>query len=250
MKRIVPLVAKQIGYRCLEHLLSVRDMWGVEVPAILFNPKAPYSQEIRDLAKQENISILSALDDLSGVGEIDILFSIQYNQILKLQHLKSARVAINLHMAPLPEYRGCNQFSFAIVDGSTLFGTTLHLMDEGVDSGDIVAERRFPLPEGCFVKELLDLTFAESFTLFKESLGQIIRGEYTPIPQEKYIRSGERSVSFHKRNEIELLKKIDLSWPEEKIKRHIRATSMPGFTGPYIEVGERRFYLVLEQNRL
>ncbi len=247
MKKIVPLIAKQIGYQCLEHLLSLRDMLDIEVPAILFNEKAPCSQEIEDLAKREKIHILPALDDLASVGELDVLLSIQYNQILKTRHLKSAKAAINLHMAPLPEYRGCNQFSFAIVDGSTIFGTTLHMMNEGVDSGDIIAERRFPIPEGCFVKELLDLTVAESFILFRECIETIIRGDYTPVPQEKYIKSGERSVSFHKRDEIDLLKKIDLSWPKEKIERHIRATSMPGFAGPYIEINGKRISLHFDE---
>ena len=65
-------------------------------------------------------------------------------------------------MAPLPEYRGCNQFSFAIVDGKKEFGTTLHKMEEGIDNGDIIAESRFDIPENCFVKELYELTYKTS----------------------------------------------------------------------------------------
>ncbi|GAG97315.1 unnamed protein product, partial [marine sediment metagenome] len=47
--------------------------------------------------------------DLSTVLEdCDVLFSVQYDKILtKEQISKAKRIAVNLHMAPLPEYRGC-----------------------------------------------------------------------------------------------------------------------------------------------
>jgi len=52
----------------------------------------------------------------------------------------------------------------------------------------------------------------------------------------------ERGSSIHFRAEIAALKSIDLSWPAEKIGRHIRATSMPGFEPPYTMVGGKKIY--------
>ncbi|MBK8684503.1 MAG: hypothetical protein IPN26_05660 [Bacteroidetes bacterium] len=76
---------------------------------------------------------------------MDFLISVQYHQILNERHIQKARtLAINLHMAPLPEYRGCNQFSFAILDQYPEFGTTLHVMDERIDHGDILFEKDSP----------------------------------------------------------------------------------------------------------
>ena len=138
---------------------------------------------------------------------------------------------INLHMAPLPEYRGCNQFSFAIVNGDQEFGTTLHQMDPGIDSGGILFERRFPIPENCFVDELYQVTFDHSVEMFETSLPLLVAGEYNIIPQETLLE--ERTTSLHFRKEIQQLKEIDLDWPQERILRHLRATAMPGFPPPY-----------------
>lgn len=67
-------------------------------------------------------------------------------EILNAEHIGHAKnIALNLHMAPLPEYRGCNQFSFAIADNKKEFGTTIHKMDTGIDHGNILFEKRFPI---------------------------------------------------------------------------------------------------------
>jgi methionyl-tRNA formyltransferase len=143
-------------------------------------------------------------------------------------------------MAPLPEYRGCNQFSFAIIDKAKEFGTTIHRLEERADSGAIMFERRFKIPDNCFVKELYNKTFEESLLLFKESLPEIISSKYSFTGQEKLV--GTRGTSFHFRKDIEKIKQIDLRWDKEKILRHFRATYFPPFDPPYaIKNGEKVF---------
>ena len=133
-------------------------------------------------------------------------------------------------MASLPEYRGCNQFSFAIIDKAETFGTTLHQLEVGIDSGAILAEKRFPIPKGCWVQDLYQLTLAASRQLFAENIAAILKGNYTPVPQNELIE--ERGTSYHFRHEINDVKQIDLNWSAEKIERHIRATYFPPFEPP------------------
>lgn len=157
---------------------------------------------------------------------------------MKEKHIALARkLAINLHMAPVPEYRGCNQFSFAILDEAREFGTTIHKLDTSIDGGDIIAERRFPIDQDIRVDELYNKTFEASVTLFKSEIAKILNGEYRLVDQSSLI---DRKSSIHYRNEIDDLKKIDLSWPKEKINRHIRATLMPGFPPPYTMVDGKK----------
>nr|WP_236033293.1 formyltransferase family protein [Helicobacter turcicus] len=140
--------------------------------------------------------------------EFDILFSVQYHAILKKEHINCAReIAFNLHLAPLPEYRGCNQFSFAILNADKEFGVSIHKMDEGIDSGAIAFEKRFIIPKHCFVDELVDLANAAGLTLFCENLEKMLQGQYTLIPQDS-ITSLRRE--FHLRNEIHTLKEVHL----------------------------------------
>ena len=61
-------------------------------------------------------------------------------------------------MAPLPEYKGCNQFSFAIIDEVNEFGTTIHEIEASIDSGPIIAEKRFFINNNLWVKDLYELT--------------------------------------------------------------------------------------------
>ncbi len=240
MKKIVFLGSKTISKECLKILINNQDSCNAEIKGVLTK-----NEQVRDLAQKNNLPIVDNVEDLLKVKDIDILIVVQYGKILKKEHLDLAKqIAVNLHMAPLPEYRGCNQFSLAIINKDKVFGTTLHKMESEIDSGDIIAERRFKISPEIYVKELYDLTVEHSLKLFSSYILNIIKGEYELIPQEKY--EGKRGKSIHYRKEIEELKKIDLSWPREKIERYIRATSMPGFEPPYTIISGKKVYFLPE----
>lgn len=243
MKKVVFLGAKQIGYECFAFLLDSAKNFQFEVAGLLSNSGAKRfgsGADLNALAVNAGVPVLEELEDLLNL-DYDILISVQYHQILKAQHINSAKeIAVNLHMAPLPEYRGCNQFSFAIIDGVQEFGTTIHKMETGIDSGDILFERRFPVEQDVYVQELYNKTFDETLQLFKDSLPKLIRGEYELQPQSTFAN---RTKGFHLRSEIDAMKKLDLAWPQDKIERHIRATAMPGFEGPYFVVGNKKIKL-------
>lgn len=244
--KVVFLGSKPIGYFCLEHLLKQQQAYNIEVVGVLTNNTNRLGKaDLTQLAAAYEVPVLPDLEALLQL-EVDILISVQYHQILKGKHLAVAKKqAINLHMAPLPEYRGCNQFTFAIIDDQKEFGTTLHIMNEGIDSGDILAEQRFAIPPNCFVKELYELTFEASCSLFENKIGEVLTGNCPPIPQADLM--GERSCSIHYRKEIAAAKKIDLNWDEAKIWRHVRATSMPGFPPPYAEINGVKLNITIEQ---
>ena len=240
-KKVIFLGSKPVGYKCFMHLLSMRDALDITVSGVLTNVRKEFgdAHELNILAKENDIPVIADTDD---IPECDILYSVQYHKILKQAHIDKARqIAVNLHMAPLPEYRGSNQFSYAIIDGKTEFGTTLHQMDSRIDHGDILFQKRFPIPEGSWVNDLYKLTFDASVALFKETLPDIINGNYTATPQAWLIDM--YGTSLHYRNEIAHLKCIDPSWDKEKIDRYIRATTMPGFEPPYyIQDGKKMYF--------
>lgn len=239
-KQIVFLGSKPIGYCCLKDLIVRQESLNVTVVAVLTQRRTEFDgyNDLAALAAEHGIPVLDSPDELP---ECDILYSIQYHKILKQQHLDKARqIAVNLHMAPLPEYRGSNQFSFAIIEGREEFGATIHVMDTRIDHGDILFQRRFPIPDNCWVHQLYELTFDASSRLFKQTLAHVISGNYQRLPQQDLVLS--KGTSLHYRHEIADLKRIDLNWDAEKIKRHIRATSMPGFEPPYCEVANQKIY--------
>ncbi len=245
MYTIVFLGSKAIGYQCLKYLLEKSSLLNTEVIAVSTsigkNPLAG-TETVEQLCQQHQLPMF---EKLSQLPKCDFIVSVQYHKILKANHIAQAKeLAINLHMAPLPEYRGCNQFSFAIVDGAKEFGTTIHQLEEGIDSGAILFEKRFPIPKNCFVKDLYQLTYEHSIQLFQSHISDILTGDYSPISQTDLLST--RSTSYHFRHEINTLKQVDLSWDKEKIERHIRATYFPPFEPPYAIVGDRKVYFRCE----
>jgi methionyl-tRNA formyltransferase len=239
-KRIIFLGSKPIGYNCLQFLIDSQESLNIELIGILTQTRNEFKghNDLRSLAEVHNIPVIESLD---AMPECDILYSVQYHQILKPKDIAKAKeLALNLHMAPLPEYRGSNQFSFAILDGKEEFGTTIHKIDARIDHGDIIFQKRFAIPINCWAFELYELTFQASIKLFKQTLGHIISGNFKSVPQADLIAS--KGTSIHYRHEIVDIKRIDLAWDEEKIKLHIRATTMPGFEPPYCEVHKRKIY--------
>ncbi len=242
--KIVYLGAKPLGVYCLQHLLQHAEELNCEVIAVGTDHKAEQkrSNNLLELARRHEVPLLGKLEDLPAC---DFIISIQYHRILKQRHIDRANIqAINLHMAAVPEYRGCNAFSFAILDQAKEFGTTLHVMDHTVDGGDILFESRFPVPENCQVRQLHALTEAHSKPLFTENIAKILRQDIQAIAQSTF--AGKRRIGHHYRSEINEIKQIDLDWPAEKIERHIRATYFPPFEPPYALVDGQKVYFVLE----
>ncbi len=245
VKNIVFMGSKKIGYECLHTLID--KGYGDHIAAVFTTPTHPLDHPIENIyqiAYSNNLPIYTELNDLYAIDNIDFLISVQYNKILKPNHIaKAKKLAINLHLAPLPEYRGCNQFSFAILDERKEFGVTIHKIDSGIDSGDILFERRFAIPPQCLVYELYELSLQAGVALFKEKMEDILNLKFTPIPQATRIAS--YGTAIHYRSEINELKKLDINWPAEKIARHIRATWFPPFESPYYEWEGKKMFVSL-----
>ncbi len=240
-KKVIFLGSKPIGYECFAYLIAQKERLGIDIVGMMTQARKEFGTEhdLKALATNNNNTIFNSLNELP---ECDIIYSVQYHEILKQEDIdKATQIAVNLHMAPLPEYRGSNQFSFAIIDKKEEFGTTIHRIDTRIDHGDILFQKRFPIPHNCWVHDLYKLTYNASLNLFKQTISHIVNGQYQLVPQQ--LLEPKYGTSLHFRKEMDTLKVIDPTWDREKIDRHIRATSMPGFEPPYSIVnGEKVYY--------
>ncbi len=237
---IVFLGSKPIGYHCLEYLIRQGKLFDLHIAAVATRQRQEFGDgyDLKALAEKNDIPLIDSLEQLP---DCDIIYSVQHHQLLKARHIgKAAQIAVNLHLAPLPEYRGCNQFSFAIMDGAEEFGVTIHEMDAWIDHGAILFEKRFAVPPQCWVSELYELSIHNAIELFKESLPDLLKGTYRKTHQ--HMLEKERGTALHYRKEIDDLKVIDLNAPEDEISRRIRATYMPGFEPPYCIVGGKKLF--------
>src|SRR3989344_6691916 len=139
--------ARLLGSNCLKEVLKQP---GLEITAICF-PKADEKVWWTDIIDEKEVKKLGfKITPWPEWKELkfDLIFSVLHGKIFKPAHLENTRLGIiNLHPAPLPQYRGCNSYSHAIMNGEKKYGVSLHYIDEGIDTGAIIGINHFPILE-------------------------------------------------------------------------------------------------------
>ena len=126
----------------------------------------------------------------------DYVFSIYNMQIIKPALLSVPRVAtLNFHNGPLPSYRGVNTYSWAIINGETEFGVAWHLVDDGIDTGDIVGRKMFALSPTDTPNTLAAKGFRAGVDLLNEILPGVFTGIVKPMKQD-----GDLATYYSKRD--------------------------------------------------
>lgn len=156
---------------------------------------------------------------------VDLLLSFSSPWIIPVGLLQRARVAaLNFHPGP-PEYPGIGCTNFAIYHEETAFGVTCHHMAAKVDTGAIVAVRRFPLLASDSVKSLTDRCYHHMYALFVEVIGGALAGAPLAASDETWTRKP------YTRRELDDLCRLDRDMDDAEIARRIRATTFPGYPG-------------------
>lgn len=106
----------------------------------------------------------------------DLLFSVFYDKVIPAWLLRKARRALNLHNGPLPRYRGMNPINWALKNGETEHGVTLHEMTPKLDAGGIVGQLRYSIyPEQDEVIDVYRRSLTYGYTLFEQTMPLIDR---------------------------------------------------------------------------
>jgi methionyl-tRNA formyltransferase len=156
--------------------------------------------------------------------ETDIHVSMSFDQILKAEIINLAPEGfINCHAGALPFYRGRNVLNWALINGERRFGVTVHDIDEGIDTGDIVLQRFGDITHEDDYGSLLDKAVELCAETLFEALLQIEEGRATRTPQAQIHPVGFYSSSRRKGDEW-----IDWTWSTRRIYNLIRAIAPPG----------------------
>ncbi|HPW79014.1 MAG TPA: formyltransferase family protein [Bacteroidales bacterium] len=92
----------------------------------------------------------------------DLFVSMSFNQIFKKQIMSLPKLkTINCHAGKLPFYRGRDILNWVLINDEKEFGITVHYMDEGIDTGDIILQRTFPITDEDSYKTLLERSYDE-----------------------------------------------------------------------------------------
>lgn len=151
----------------------------------------------------------------------DLIYVWSYPMILPAEILKSPkRGCVNLHFGLLPEYRGVNGVRWALLNGEEKTGVTLHLMDGGIDTGDILARVSFPITDADDILSLMKKSKMAGLHLLENCWQQIASGKAHAIPQNE-------SQARYFSGKMSALETIDWSKPNVEIHNLIRASAFP-----------------------
>lgn len=166
----------------------------------------------------------------------DLLVVVAFGQILPKTLLQIPRFgAVNVHGSLLPEYRGAAPIAWAILKGEKKTGITTMLMDEGMDTGDVLMQADLPVEREDTGETLQEKLASLGRRLLAETIEKMKTGSLSPVPQNHSRASYAPPLKKEDG-------RIDWKKPAEEIDRQIRAFNpWPGaFTG--LENGLLKIY--------
>ncbi len=105
-----------------------------------------------------------------------------------------AQGTFNLHGSLLPQYQGAAPINHAVINGETVSGVTTFLIDEAIDTGNILLRREEPVSFTDTAGSLHDRLMALGAKTVVETVDLLMQGKPTVIPR-RYIRGSRRSAS-------------------------------------------------------
>lgn len=216
---------------------------GYEVVGAVTQPDRPKGRKrepvpcpVKELALSRGIEVQTPVrvrrpEELAKIRALapDLILVAAFGQILPKELLELPRFGcLNVHASLLPAYRGAAPIQHAILDGCEKTGVSIMQMDEGLDTGDILAVREIPIEPDETGGSLFDKLAALGAELLLETLPKVGTGELLPVPQPK-----ESTTAY-----ASMLKKEDgrINWHEaaDAIARKVRAFSP--WPGAYTEI--------------
>lgn len=230
--RIVFMGTPDFAVETLEKIIEN----GYDVVAVVTQPDKPKGRDkklspppVKECALKHNLTVLQPqrARDEAFVQELkrynpDAIVVVAFGQILPESILHMTKYGcINVHASLLPQYRGASPIQWAVIDGCKKTGVTTMLMDEGIDTGDILMVREYELAK----KETGGSLFDKLSLLGAELLIETLKGMETdsikPIKQDdekssyvKMLTKAMGHIDFTKNaNEIERLIRGLNPWP-------------------------------------
>lgn len=246
--RIVLFCNNWAGWQAFKWLLAQ----GEEVVGLVVHPEGSArcrGEILAEARRRPGIAVLdgSRLDREETVRSLaglrpDIGLSVYFGYILKPEVLSLFPLEVlNLHPSYLPYNRGAHPNVWSIVE-ETPAGVTLHYVDAGIDTGDIVAQREVPVAPSDTGGSLYRKLERAGLELLQEAWPHIKAGRVRRQPQPR-----DRGT-FHRVAQLRELDRIDLDkeYRARDLINLLRARTFPPYKGAYFEDQGRRVYIRLE----
>ena len=180
-------------------------------------------EKIRDPACMEKLRSLSP----------DLIVVTAYGQLLPADILRLPRYGcLNVHASLLPAYRGAAPIQWAVINGDRVSGVSIMQMDEGLDTGAILARQEVVLAEDETGGSLFDRLSAAGAALLAETVEKLPGGTLQAVPQP-----AESTTAYAR-----MLTKADgeLDWTGEAAQLECRIRGLDPWPAAYTALGGRK----------
>lgn len=249
MFNLIFLGERNIAYECLKVLHKEKYKIHFHLKGIVTN-NSFFADFIKDMYVEDKIIFISNSKRNNGViletinlEKINLLISVQHVWVLPKDIIDSVNgTAFNLHNAKLPDYKGFNSISHAIINNEKEYFSTIHWMVPEVDMGDIVVERKTDIIGRDTALSLYNKTIISSTKAFEMLLDYIIDDN---IPR----KSIETVGFFYKKKYLDKYKHIKLENSPEYNDRIIRGSFFPPHSPAYIFINDMKYFIVPEKEQ-
>ena len=252
----------------LEALIDSRH----EIQAVVTQPDKPKGRKgeltpspVKVIAKREGIKVYQPLKvrdeefvDTLRAYNPDVMVVVAFGQIIPLSILKMPKYGcVNIHGSLLPKYRGAAPIQWAVLDGEKETGITTILMDEGIDTGDILLKKTIKIDADETSGSLFDKLKALGAETILETLDELEKGSITPTKQgesptayAKMLTKAMGLIDFTRSaKELDCFVRGMDPWPSaytllagKTLKLwKVRAVEKSGKAGSVIEIGKESF---------
>lgn len=235
--KIIFMGTPQYAFVILQKLLQSDD---IEVAAVYTQPDKEVGRKkvltppvVKVLAQEHSVPVYqpNRLRDMEVVDELlkiecDYIVVAAYGQILPKEIL-SYKPCINLHASILPFYRGASPIQQTLLNGDNTTGVTAMLMDEGLDTGDIIKITRIEVDKN----EMSQSLFNRLSNIAADLTLDVLRNfnSYKPIKQDnakathcKKITKTDGEIEFDDAQEIFNKYRAFTPWPTIYLKSGLK----------------------------
>ena len=173
--------------------------------------------------KEKNINSKSFLKILKK-EKLDLIVSMSFDQIFKKKIINLVdKKIINCHAGKLPFYRGRNVLNWVLINGEKEFGITTHFINESIDEGNVIMQKKFLIKKSDDYNTLLKKSYKECAKILYETIKKIQKKTFKSIPQKTLSKNFSYFKKRTKGDEI-----MNLNHKSYQIENFVKALVEPG----------------------
>ena len=246
--RVVFIGASTFGFECLQ---TIRQIESIEITGVVSNEQTfaiSYNKtgvtnvlfkDFSEFTINNHIPFYRLNENMKEEGlhnfltacKPELIIVIGWYHIIPASLLKKYTFA-GIHASLLPDYSGGAPLVWAIINGEKRTGVTFFYFDEGVDSGDIIAQQEIEITEDDTIKTIYRKVELVSVEILKKFLPLLTQGKAPRIKQDETKR---KVYAQRKPDDGE----IDWNWDSKKIKDFVRAQTKP-YPGAFTIINNKK----------